>query len=1538
MKQTNSARNFLLAQYRATFKHAYTQSLRTALVLCISLASASNASAASDTSLDSQSKWQSIISDPGAIIEITGKDEDKGANGHFKNINLAGSVDGLTLQLEKQQKLVISDSISPASDNKLSANEASSKLFIKGSGEIEIAARNNAAVAGHGLTVEASSGGTVGIDVSKLDIQADLVLKTTGSALDSMVSVAANSISIGDGKLVGRADSTQYDRANVVIGDSNTLGSVLLGHRQSIYNVQKDGSIVVNASSGGSTIYGKSMTIDGGSLTLSANEPKYKAYYKIKHTDVNDGYFNIQSVKSQNRTTADLELGVTGELALNGKSTLTASGAMAIKQGTVKLGRDATLAAVNEGALINLTGTSIANGVLHVHGETLSAFLSGMDSRAGSATPLKYKTDAFASEVNAAAGAISIQRYGKLTFADNTDLASFSYARTGKKAGQITVEVDGVIAGKDLTVSRSLGTEVQRNLIVEASNLTLGSEGFDSSSEELGAEEFVTENVKFVNRSGERVFTLKDMLKLKSSSNGQILGENIDVNGGSLYITEGNYTFGNILTVSLGDPTNSRVGMHISNARLNLTGELETVDGNNGYIELSNAGVLDASQAKAYDLRSHTVYLKGLSNLILDGTKVVHDGKTSETSVAFHKDFDYDAVSGSPASTLTLKGLKPLNVKQFESLQAQTDFKGFITGIDIAGVDTSKQFLTMGSDTVLSGTPDEIYHNAQVKVPSTVDKAYSFGSVLLSSDAPLTVGGTDGAMLKLTNAAANNNDKQLFVQNASGKPGDVILTGTKAWMQLVGTGTLGTVQSAGQRNGRLIIGDKLQQKTGNVTLTGDVGSSSNILEEVRLFQGSTLSLAEGTSVHSHHLFLMPNATVNAQSASINIKHVGNQHSESKILGNIVAKELSFSGLGTHSIAGNAHVKVNSLKVNDSAKIILGDDKALGGTLIADNLSLSKGLIFVDPKFGNEASYLVVNELSGNSKDELDGKIIVGQNAVAAIGFSSKDEVKDNVRNYIDSNGSFYNKGAIRHALVLNKPITVGSNSGIAISAAKANTPNDTFIFGPHAALILTDKVQLSSTEAAIKMTGTTAGSNTIDTSNGGVVILSGRFHESQSPISIFGSTTAVKASLTNEIKIRSANGFLSGTIDKDGNASEGVKLDKDKLKAQLALVSEPIRQLHLQVLGEDSDKVYSDDQEDAKAGAAWVANLSTNSSTGIEMDSVAHAATYAGAHHAAIAASSTIVEAISSRIGTTIIDGSYVNKHQLGNESSVIAATGSLAGGGLWLTPMYKSITSDGFDAQGALYGTDVDLAGVTLGADTVFGNLRLGAAFNIGTGDANGYCNGNGLKDEFDYYGIGFYAGMEFSNISVIADASYSVVSHAIEGYSGIREYGNLSASADTKAFSVGVTAQHTFFTNFADLTPHASVRYTRLDTEGYDMNTAMGVIGTTDFDVQNLFSLPVGITISKTFESHGWDFTPHADINMCFNVGDTQSSSEVHFKGMTTNYDLEAEVMDEFSYGLDLGFSAHNGDFGTSLSFGYSGSSHTDSVSCNVNVHYMF
>ena len=320
------------------------------------------------------------------------------------------------------------------------------------------------------------------------------------------------------------------------------------------------------------------------------------------------------------------------------------------------------------------------------------------------------------------------------------------------------------------------------------------------------------------------------------------------------------------------------------------------------------------------------------------------------------------------------------------------------------------------------------------------------------------------------------------------------------------------------------------------------------------------------------------------------------------------------------------------------------------------------------------------------------------------------------------------------------------------------------------------------------------------------------------------------------------------------------------------------------------------------------------------MDAAAHAATYAGAQQAAVAAVTTMADAMFGRVGA------------VGVEAASISATGSQANGGVWLTPMYKNVDSDGFNAEGVSYGSDVDLAGVAFGTDTVNGNMRFGAVFNIGSGDAEGKGQGNGLKDEFDYYGFGIYSAMGFGNFALVGDASMTVISHDVEGF-------GLKGKADTTAVTMGVTGQYTVSTPMFDVTPHLGARFIRLNTDSYDLTSADGVLATTDFDVQNVFSVPVGVTLSKAFVAGGWSLAPSADLTIAFNTGDTDAKSNTQFNSSKPmSVATNTEVLDEVTYGLTLGLGAQYGAFGTSFGINYTGSSNTDSLGVNAQARYMF
>ena len=1532
MKQTNNAIKFLMAQYRAIFKNANLKMILAAAAAAGAL-SAGAANAAVDTALESADEWNAALTAGNGTITITGKDTDKGAAGKFQNITLAGSTgSGTSLELGKNQQLVVGDSL--ASGNTISAGTAKGdKLKITGEGTLKIAGTSKGDKNTYGLTLDGASG-SVFVQVDKVEVQSDLFIKT-GADNDASAVLLANSIVVGDGKFTAGAADKVEGLAYISLGDAAGSGDATIDARE--ITINKDGKITLAAindqGSGNDTdLDGELLNVNGGILSFgsTAGGDDASASVNVGKININNG--GILSVAKNVRGSLNPADGGEGIVNVNDGAHVVIGGTLGLYAGTMRVSEGATLAASDAEGMLYVgdaghKGDDIA--VVELSSKKLASFLTG---KVGTAA-LKYKdeskifdTDATNDLANAATGKVNLQNGGtiKLTDSANVDVAQFTFNATQATAGQIFAE-GGILAGQNLTVSKALANA--SGIEVAAKNLTLGSADFDGSTA-LGAGNFWAENVTFVKNKGGEDFSFKDSLYLENAGAGSITGH-VDIDGGKIVIESGKYTAnGNVILTDSGSGTESALYVKNAASALKVNGLFETT-ATNGTAIIED-GVLDLRNASALDVKAGTIELQDVAELYVDGTKFI---TKSDDAVTFDANkFAADAVSGDAMSTMHITGLGSLTMAQYKDLVTKTGFSGSFTGFDVTGTNTSGSMTF--SDSILSGTPDSVYGNTVMTVGAdAIKKTYSFGAVKLAQGAnKLTIGeGSTDGVVKLTNAnlSANGN----FVETAAGNTGDVHLDTKDSGLKLVGTGKVGNITAAAipnppntaRESGLLLIGDAHKYGSANVTVTGNIGATDALLDGMMVAPGSSLTV-EGTNIDLRHLYVTQGATLNAPEATITLNRKNQvateNYAEFEVLGSLTAKNLNLAykadADSAHVVAGGATLKLTGeLKLAQDVNLAIGSDdtNGLGAVVIADTLDLPSGAgIFVDPPYGKKASALIINDLKDG---QIKGELGVGQNAITAIGFADKASAMAVVADYLDANGSFNPGSSVKNALVINKGITLGNDAKIILDpAAKSDVTAGGVAVAKGAGLIITDAALTNPTTGAKDQVAITVGSGkTIDIDADTPVLLAGKFTAADQNLKLFSGAT-----LTNEVKGQSVNGMLTFTVGTDGNVAE-IRLDLGKLQSQMANTSGPVRDLVGKILGK-----YSANYVTSGLGYDYLHDVASTSFTGAEIDAVAHAATFAGAQVAAVAAVGTMAEAIGGRVGS------------MGVEAATIAATGSQANGGVWLTPAYKNVDADGFDAQGATYGADVDLTGVTFGADTVNGNMRFGAAFNIGSGDADGKGQGNGLKDEFDYYGVGIYSVMGFGSLAVVGDASFNVISHEVKGASGSKDFGDVSAKADTTAVTLGVTGQYTIATEFADITPHAGMRFTRLDTESYEMKTAKGSIGKTDFDVQNVFSIPVGVGVSKAFNMGDWTLAPNADLTLTFNTGDTDVNSSVRFDGVKVNTVLDTEVLDKVTYGLNLGLGAQNGNFGTSVSINYTGSSNTDSLGINANARFMF
>ena len=328
---------------------------------------------------------------------------------------------------------------------------------------------------------------------------------------------------------------------------------------------------------------------------------------------------------------------------------------------------------------------------------------------------------------------------------------------------------------------------------------------------------------------------------------------------------------------------------------------------------------------------------------------------------------------------------------------------------------------------------------------------------------------------------------------------------------------------------------------------------------------------------------------------------------------------------------------------------------------------------------------------------------------------------------------------------------------------------------------------------------------------------------------------------------------------------------------------------------------------------------------GAAADQAARMGDFGGAAETALVATSTTYDAVAGRFG-------------MGQQAGTMTIANNGQGSGLWVTPVYKSHESDGFDADGLGYGSDITLYGVALGGDVTLANgVRVGAMFNVGSGDADGQGVASVVSNDFDYFGGSIYAGYAIDNFSIVGDISYTTIDSDVEANTAA---GKTSTSFDTTALSVGVTGQYALKVAEMDVTPHAGMRFTRIDMDDYTIESAdFGKVGQYNASSANVFSIPVGVTISKEYVTDTWTVKPSFDLTLTGNFGDDTVDGTVSWTGVS-NWDVstKAEFVDNFTYGAAVGIAAKTGNFGLGLGLNYTGSSNTDEFGVNANARYMF
>ena len=1506
MKQTNNAIKFLMAQYRAIFKNANIAMLAAIAASALAAGQAQAAGPIKDwTALNGKTTITDtdtlLVSGDSAIVNNKGFNVTiSSGDAHVIKGNTAHGV--FTVAEDKEGSLTINASAGDAAGTKLVVGSATAvntaEVTItnltntKGTLEIE----GNAADAGKFSSLNAT---TINIGVDSANANEAIVSVKGHGSLN-----ASGTLEIGKGGKVTVAENGAITAGilNMSSGSLTTSGKV----EGTTINVS-GGTVEFAAATGVLGSDTSAVTISGGTVTATK-----AGAIKGSSVDIQSGTFTLTEGLTVGSAKGTVDI-TGGKITVADTKTLTLVGTSNLKSGsditTTTGGKlafkgNGTIADDAKLTLGNTSETNIVADATTTHSQlNVSKTVFGtLTKEAGNKVVASGAAATQVSELHFTDDSVDLSSAGVGILADGGTLVAAKVANSGT----------GVFAVSATNIDFKKAKVNQGTFRIAGDNVTVGTGG--KFSVEGGAELEVGKTLT-IDGGNTELKVVSGGLILNGTPSETLAPETLLFSGAAaddakLKVKKGDWTVKNVTL-------NSGAASIESGASLTVAGVLTS--SGDSLLTISSGGTLSTvgSGSLAYDkANADKLVVAAGGTLKLGADDILKSNELDEKKVKA------GAISGAGVIVIGDKTTAALSKDEFEAFKNKF---GNFSGVYKMNVDVGTLPQKLQPKDVLTQLDTEAYNASTLYAPATgLSGNYSVGNVQVEADSELKLTTAKGA-LTLHNASEDKgNGNFVSMQSGSGTVVAGVNFGDAAnSLTLINKGDIGAITVAtGGAKGIVNVG--YGDNAGNVTVKGTqaapagIGTSAtDAVKELNLAKGSSLVVEHGdVFANNFNMLEGSSAKVNGDITTSALQVLGNS---------LTANKLTISDASAaakNGIAGGANVNLTELSLGKNNALLVGEagdgtPENLGSSakVHTDSLKMNAtgSSIFVDPNYGTGASLFAtetITDAAGTAGNNVSGKVAIGSNSAFGIGFASMAEFEETLSPYLTNNGGFDGEGAVKNALVLNKPVTIANDKGITVDSELKATELDTKVsgntltLGAGAALIVTQGALAP--DGAVKFANG-SGNVTAAADKSSLVIFAADITQKDTGKQIFGAGTNVDRNLVGQ----AAGGLLNVAFNTNGTIT--LTNNDKRLDEMRQHISEPTTQL------------FADYRDGKFAGAVGslgykfvYESLTAPGDAYKAVDIAAHAATYAGAQQAAVAAVTTMADAMFGRVGA------------VGVEAATIAATGSQANGGVWLTPMYKSVDSDGFGAQGGSYGADVDLSGVAFGTDTVNGNMRFGAVFNIGSGDTEGKGLGNGLKDEFDYYGFGIYSAMGFGNFALVGDASMTVISHEVEGL-------GLKGKADTTAVTMGLTGQYTVATPMVDVTPHLGARFIRLNTDSYDLVSADGVLATTDFDVQNVFSVPLGVTLSKAFVAGGWNLAPSADLTIAFNTGDTEAKSSNQFTGIKA-YEYSTEVLDEVQYGLTVGLGAQYGAFGTSFGINYTGSENTDAFGVNAQARYMF
>lgn len=742
----------------------------------------------------------------------------------------------------------------------------------------------------------------------------------------------------------------------------------------------------------------------------------------------------------------------------------------------------------------------------------------------------------------------------------------------------------------------------------------------------------------------------------------------------------------------------------------------------------------------------------------------------------------------------------------------------------------------------------------------------------------VTVG--DGKELTLVGSGSEN-DALVKTSGGTAKTNVAVAVGDGTNAGTLNLGVAGTA-SGGNLNAAVAIAND------DSKVNVDAGTFK--VNEISADKG-TISVNEGAALKTNSL------TVGSSGSTVKLSGTGALEAQSMTV-----------STGTIEVTGTA--KAGNLTVNDSNAIISVGTGNSAGSLVAGNADLNGAAVVLDPVWqGNDTIGNASKAALAFTNNNVNGLMTVGRNSVLSLG---TDDTGKAEQAFAESELTWGETG-VSAALYIDQAQKLQVQGGILLDGTKtaASAEANKASFADGSLLIVNGSGIGTSGTAAL-----TGGSGSTLTVNQGAKLY-------------LTSTNAGTYTITK--------GFANTTIDGWSWSADAAAVDVSVNKlSEIEKIEKKTADGDFTVTVRQTDvqKKYDgialpnilqamDQSRTEYAGIKYLTDLANDNKLDKEgfiaaVNSFAQGAENSGATRTGALAALDLGMAAQEHLSLA-----KAAAEQSGGFGK--AAVDTADNGGIWAQYIHNK---DKVDNMGGV-SYDGQYNGVIIGGDFADrGKYSSGIAFSYGSGDSTGSAS----KNEFDFWGLSYYGGIQNGDTNLIFDVGYSKTSSDVKGV--------IKAEPDTQVISMGIKGEKLISNGHGtSYVPYAGLRYMNIDTDSYNGSIDGKTAAHYSTDKADLWLLPVGISIShESVTAGGWKVCPTADIAYVWTLGDKNTAMDITVPGVNATDRLGYDIMDSGFFVGKLGLEAEKGDWTYGLGYACQKGSHAQNSKFMLNVTYSF